>query len=68
MNYLFLFQASSGAGAAPGGKHSADNGQYPEEAITNLMGTGGFSREQVIGALQAANGNPEVAAGFLLGS
>ena len=50
--------AQAGAGGA----------SFPEEAIQNLMSMGGFSREQVVGALNAAQGDPEVAAGVLLGS
>lgn len=40
--------------------------KYPPEVIENLMGLG-FSRQQVIQALDAANGNAEVAAAMLFG-
>eukprot|EP01128_Nolandella_sp_AFSM9_P006985 TRINITY_DN3713_c0_g1_i1.p1 TRINITY_DN3713_c0_g1~~TRINITY_DN3713_c0_g1_i1.p1 ORF type:complete len:433 (-),score=72.33 TRINITY_DN3713_c0_g1_i1:178-1476(-) len=40
---------------------------YPPEVVKNLQGMG-YSREQVIAALQVAQGNPDMAASILFGS
>lgn len=54
-------------GTAPAGSSAGSSSSFPEDQISSLMKLG-FGREQVIGALEAANGNSEAAAGFLLGS
>lgn len=46
--------------------NTATSDKYPSDVIENLMGLG-FSRQEVLQALDAANGNAEVAAAMLFG-
>lgn len=55
----------SAAGKAPAASSSSSN--FPEAHIENLVGSTGSTRAQVIGALEAAGGNVDMAAAILLG-
>jgi hypothetical protein len=52
--------------AKPAAKPSAPPTAFPEDLIRRLMDFG-YSREEVVRALQAARGNPDLAASFLFG-
>ncbi|KAJ4371057.1 DNA damage-inducible protein 1 [Didymella sp. IMI 355093] len=58
--------ASAAAGKAPEGSSSSSS-RFAEADIEMLMGSTGSSRAQVIGALEAADGNLDVAASILMG-
>jgi DNA damage-inducible protein 1 len=58
--------ASPAAGKAPEGSSSSGT-RFAEADIEMLMGSTGSSRAQVIGALEAADGNLDVAASILMG-
>lgn len=58
--------SSSAAGKAPAASSSASS-SFPEDHIQTLIGSTGASRAQVIGALEAAGGNLDMAASILLG-
>jgi DNA damage-inducible protein 1 len=54
------------AGKAPAASSSSSS-SFPEDHIQTLIGSTGASRAQVIGALEAAGGNLDMAASILLG-
>lgn len=58
--------ASAAAGKAPEGSSSSAS-RFAEADIETLVGSTGSSRAQVIGALEAADGNLDVAASILMG-
>lgn len=58
---------SNAAGKAPATASSSSSSRFSEADIDALIGSTGASRAQVIGALEAAGGNLDMAASILLG-
>ncbi len=58
---------SNAAGKAPATPSSSSSSRFSEADIEALIGSTGASRAQVIGALEAAGGNLDMAASILLG-